>query len=271
MGFCIFTILTAFTSNVQNISAVRFLLEICEAGMLPGIAYYLSRWYRHRELAFRLSLYIVMTPLAGAFGGLLASAILSLESFGSLHTWRMLFAIEGIITTGVGLISLLFLPDRPETVKWLSTTEKELVLARIKHERTATTEVIDKISKAKLIKGWSNPVTLVTSFVFLLSNITSQGLSFFTPTIVNAIYPGKSVVSTQLHTVPPYIVGAFFTVFLAYLNRRTGRYLVFYIAVMPLLMCGFSRYWQLAARQQNMQQLFSRPVAHFVSEFLEMP
>jgi len=60
--------------------------------MLPGIAYYMSRWYRRSELAFRLSLYIVMAPLAGAFGGLLASAILKLDHFGGLHKWRMIFA-----------------------------------------------------------------------------------------------------------------------------------------------------------------------------------
>ena len=74
------------------------LLGLFEAGMLPGIAYYLSRWYRRKELAFRLSLYIVAAPLAGAFGGLLASAILTLEHFGSLQSWRMIFGIEGTIS-----------------------------------------------------------------------------------------------------------------------------------------------------------------------------
>jgi hypothetical protein len=59
--------------------------------MLPGIAYYMSRWYRRSELAFRLSLYIVCAPLAGAFGGLLASGILKLNHFGGLKQWRMIF------------------------------------------------------------------------------------------------------------------------------------------------------------------------------------
>lgn len=40
--------------------------------MLPGVAYYLSRWYRKSEFAFRFALFIVTAPLAGAFGGLLA-------------------------------------------------------------------------------------------------------------------------------------------------------------------------------------------------------
>lgn len=91
LGFGLVSIFTAFTNDVAQISGVRFVLGIFEAGMLPGIAYYMSRWYRRSELTFRLSLYIVMAPLAGAFGGLLASAILSLDKFGMFHSWRMIF------------------------------------------------------------------------------------------------------------------------------------------------------------------------------------
>lgn len=91
VGFGVCSVGTAFVQTQAQVSGVRFLLGIFEAGMMPGIAYYLSRWYRRSELAFRLSLYIVMAPLAGAFGGLLASAILRLSHFGGLHTWRMIF------------------------------------------------------------------------------------------------------------------------------------------------------------------------------------
>lgn len=63
----------------------------------------MSRWYRRSELAFRLSLYIVMAPLAGAFGGLLASGILKLDSFGSLTRWRYV-GLKLVI--GVGLTDL---------------------------------------------------------------------------------------------------------------------------------------------------------------------
>jgi hypothetical protein len=152
--------------------------------MLPGIAYYMSRWYRRSELAFRLSMYIVMAPLAGAFGGLLASGILTLDSVGSLTTWRMIFIIEGIITCGLSLIAFFTLTDRPSSAKWLTAEEKELAIARIKSERVGTTEVLDKMDKKKLLAGIFNPVVLGTSFIFLLDNITVQGLAFFLPTIV---------------------------------------------------------------------------------------
>jgi MFS family permease len=104
LGFGISSIGTAFVHTRAQACGVRFLLGMFEAGLMPGIAYYLSRWYRRSELAFRLSLYIVMAPLAGAFGGLLASGILSLDHVGSLKSWRMIFAIEGIITIGLSIL-----------------------------------------------------------------------------------------------------------------------------------------------------------------------
>lgn len=87
--FGILSIATAFVRTRDQACAVRFLLGVFEAGLMPGIAYYLSRWYRRAELAFRLGLYMIMAPLSGAFGGLLASAILKLPHVGSLQRWEM--------------------------------------------------------------------------------------------------------------------------------------------------------------------------------------
>ncbi|KAK4155594.1 major facilitator superfamily domain-containing protein [Chaetomidium leptoderma] len=242
LGFGVSSLLTAFVHNFAEAAGLRFVLGIFEAGMMPGIAYYLSRWYRRSELTFRLSLYIVMAPLAGAFGGLLASAILSLDHFGSLHGWRMIFAIEGIITIGLSLISFLTLTDRPETASWLTQEEKELAIARIKSERVATTEVLDRMDTKKLMKGILSPVTLATSFMFLLDNITVQGLAFFAPTIVRAIYPDKSTIMQQLFTVPPYVVGGLFTLILPLISWYLDRRQIVMIACTPMVIIGYSMF-----------------------------
>ncbi|KAK4977890.1 hypothetical protein LTR42_002265 [Elasticomyces elasticus] len=236
-GIC--SIGTAFVHNRAQACGVRFVLGIFEAGMLPGIAYYMSRWYRRSELAFRLSLYIVMAPLAGAFGGLLASGILKLSHFGGLHTWRMIFAIEGIITCGLALISYATLTDRPATAKWLTAEERDMAIARVKAERVGTTEVLDKMDGPKLMKGIFCPVTIGTSLIFLLDNITVQGLAFFLPTIVRTIYPKNTVIFQQLRTVPPYIVGGFFTVLFPFLSWRFDRRQIFFIISAPFMMIGY--------------------------------
>jgi MFS family permease len=249
LGFGICSICTAFVTNLSSACGVRFLLGAFEAGMMPGIAYYLSRWYRRSELAFRLSLYIVMAPLAGAFGGLLASGILKLDRFGGLHTWKMIFAIEGIITCGLSLIAFLTLTDRPETARWLTQDEKDLAIARVKSERVATTDVLDKIDTKKILRGIFSPVTLATSFIFLLNNVTVQGLAFFAPTIVKTIYPKESVISQQLHTVPPYIIGAFFVLLFPFLSWRFDRRNIFIIASTPFMMVGYIMF--LATTEQQ--------------------
>ncbi|RSL76757.1 hypothetical protein CEP51_009666 [Fusarium floridanum] len=233
---------TAFVNNMSQAAVVRFLLGVFEAGMMPGIAYYLSRWYRRAELVFRLSLYIVMAPLAGAFGGLLASAILSLDHFAGLHRWRMIFAIEGIITIGLALISFFTLTDRPATARWLTQEEKDLAIARVKSERVGSTAVLDKIDKTKLHRGLWSPVTLSTSIIFLFTNITVQGLSFFAPTIIKTIYTDKTTIQQQLYTVPPYAVGAFFTVFFPYLSWRMDKRQIFFIITAPICMIGYAMF-----------------------------
>ncbi|KAL0056904.1 hypothetical protein AAF712_016480 [Marasmius tenuissimus] len=233
------SIATAFVHTKAQISGVRFLLGIFEAGMMPGIAYYLSRWYRRSELAFRLALYIVNAPLAGAFGGLLASGILKLSHFGGVHEWRMIFAIEGIVTCGLALLGFITLTDRPETAIWLNAEEKRLAVDRVMSERVGQTEVLDKLDVPKIIKGIFNPATLGVSFIFLLNNVTVQGLAFFLPTIVRTIYPQASVISQQLHTVPPWVVGAFFTLLLPFFAWRYDRRQIFMIMSVPFVMIGY--------------------------------
>lgn len=236
------SVCTAFVSTKAQMSAVRFLLGIFEAGMMPGIAYYLSRWYRRAELAFRLSLYMVMAPLAGCFGGLLASAILSLDHFGTVRSWRMIFAIEGIITVGLGLIGFITLTDRPETATWLTPEEKRLAAARIKSERVGATVVLDRIDKTKIIRGITCPATLSTALVFLFNNVTVQGLAFFLPTVIQTIYPNAALVTQQLYTVPPYVVGAFFVVLFPLASWYLDKRQIFIVLSAPLVMVGYAMF-----------------------------
>jgi peptidoglycan/LPS O-acetylase OafA/YrhL len=109
----------------------------------------------------------------------------------------------------------------------------------VKSERVATTEVLDKVDLTKTLRGIFSPVTITTAFIFLLNNITVQGLAFFAPTIVKTIYPKATVISQQLHTVPPYVVGAFFTVLFPFLSWRFDKRNIFFIISAPLMMIGY--------------------------------
>lgn len=186
-----------------------------------------------------------MAPSAGAFGGLLASGITSMTNIGELRTWRMIFFVEGLITIGVALVALVFLTDSPASARWLTQEEKDLAVARVKSERIAQTAVLDKFTYKKVWLGIWNPVVLATSWVFLLDNITVQGLAFFLPTIIAGIFPatrGFTVVQQQLLTVPPYIFGAFFTLLIPYLGWKQDKRQKFFIISAPPVIIGFIIY-----------------------------
>lgn len=44
---------TAAARNAPSIIAIRFLLGMFEAGLFPGLIYYLTFWYRHNERSVR--------------------------------------------------------------------------------------------------------------------------------------------------------------------------------------------------------------------------
>lgn len=157
-----------------------------------------------------------------------------------LADMRRIFAIEGIITMVLSLIAFVTLTDRPETARWMSEEEKELAINRVKSERLAQPVLLDKVDAKKLKRGFSNPITLATASVFLLDNITVLGISFFLPTIIKAIYPGRTTVQQQLLTVPPYIVGAGCTVILTTLSWRLNTRQVLIVLTGPLVVIGYA-------------------------------
>lgn len=216
--FGLFSMVMAFVQSYGAAIAVRFLLGIAEAGMLPSIAYYLSRWYRKDELTLRLGLYIMTAPSAGAFGGLLASGILKLNGIGSVRTWEQIFLIEGIITMGIAIIGYLAMTDRIQTARWLSPEEKKLAEDRLRSEMVGQAQLVDKAKTRMLIKGITSPTTLACALMFFFDNIVVQGIAVFLPTIVRGLYPAPryTVIRQQLLTVPPNVVGAFAVVMFAY-------------------------------------------------------
>lgn len=83
-------------SSYAAVTVVRFLLGMFEAGLFPGLVYYLSFWTKTEERSIRVAIILASATLAGAFGGALAFAIGHMNGTGGLSAWRWLFIIEGI-------------------------------------------------------------------------------------------------------------------------------------------------------------------------------
>lgn len=96
----------AGATNYKNLAAIRFCLGVAEAGFAPGVAFYLSSWYKRYELASRFSIYYTATAVSGAFSGLLAGLITkNLDGAHGLQGWQWLFIIEGVMSSFAGFFT----------------------------------------------------------------------------------------------------------------------------------------------------------------------
>lgn len=102
--------------------------------MFPGLVYYLTFWYRTDERSLRVALILASATLGGAFGGAIAYGIGHMNGTHGLEAWRWLFILEGLPSCLSSILVFFYLPDYPETVKWLSDRERSLATSRLKFE-----------------------------------------------------------------------------------------------------------------------------------------
>ena len=62
----------------------------------------------------------------------------------------------------LALVSFLTLADCLGTARWL-TEKQQLIIDRLRAECIGTTEVLDMMSTAKILRGILNPVVLATA------------------------------------------------------------------------------------------------------------
>ncbi len=78
-------------TNWAGLLATRFFLGLTETGMFLGSFYLIGMWYKRSEAQKRYSFFFGSTSLAGAYGGLLASAIGKMDGMRGYHGWRRIF------------------------------------------------------------------------------------------------------------------------------------------------------------------------------------
>lgn len=81
-GWGVCTVCEGVVTNYSSLVALRFLLGVFEAGLVPGAIYLIGMYYKRHELQWRLSVFFCAAILAGAVGGLLAFALVKMGGLG---------------------------------------------------------------------------------------------------------------------------------------------------------------------------------------------
>ena len=216
----------------------RWFLGVCEAGLFPGINYYLSCWYKRKEFGLRAALFFSAAALSGSFGGLLAAAIQNMNGLRGLEGWRWIFIIEGAGTIVIGLISFFIVVDFPDEAKFLSPQDRARVLYRLKMDNQASAQH-EKFKMTyfwQAVKDWK---TYAGAFIYMGPLMPLYSFSVFLPSIIQEMKLSDSVIGNQLLTVPPYAVATVATVVVGFWSDRTGKRGIFNLVTSVIGIVGF--------------------------------
>lgn len=209
--------LMGLVTNFSGLLAARWFLGIAEAGLFPGVNYYLSCWYKSSEIGVRAAVFFSAAALAGSFGGLLAAAIAKMDGLGEKPGWAWIFIIEGLATIFVGVFCWWMVFDWPETARFLSEDDRIRVQCRLIMDRQGrTAEDFDKRHIYEALKDWK---TYVYMIIYMGCLVPLYAFSLFLPTILRGM--GYVGTRAQLLSVPPYAVAAVCTISVGFLADRT--------------------------------------------------
>ncbi|KAG0131183.1 major facilitator superfamily domain-containing protein [Tuber indicum] len=234
--FGLVTTMQGFVHNYTGILTTRFLLGVFESGMFPGSFYLISMWYKREEAQKRCTFFFSSTVFAGAFGGLLASAIGLMDGKGGYRGWRWIFILEGVLTCVISLLFYFIITDFPEGATFLTDAEREFVRDRLRED------VGDPVQEAKLTPKVALGVfkdfkIFIGGFMYFGIVVPAYGYAYFAPTIIRQF--GYSPIQTQLRSVPPWAVAFVFAMTIATISDSVRHRFLFTVFPLCISMAGF--------------------------------
>lgn len=204
----------AFLKGRSSFFVCRSLLGLIEGGFIPDNILYLSYFYKSAELPIRLSFFWVSYQGTSIVGAFLAFGMLHMRGVNGIAGWRWLFALEGMLTGLIGIVSFFYLPPSPTQTRgffrgkngWFSDREESIMVNRVIRDDPSKGDMHNRqaVSPKEL---WYSLSDFDMWPIFLL------GLTWLIPNYPMTQYLtlqlkslGFSTFQTNLLTIPAYIL-----------------------------------------------------------------
>jgi MFS transporter, ACS family, tartrate transporter len=175
--------LTGLVQTVHQLYAARVLLGFAEAGYYPGIVLYMTYWFRQREQARMLALFLTGFAVNSIVGSPISGFILGHVHWLGLGSWRWLFILEGLPAVALGIFTHFILPNRPSEAKFLTDEEKKWVKEELEREEQQKL----RQGRHSAWEGMSSPRVWHLVVIYFLMMIGSYTLSFYAPKLVESL------------------------------------------------------------------------------------
>ncbi|KAF9225071.1 MFS general substrate transporter [Gyrodon lividus] len=224
-----------FVKTYPQLVGLRVCLGAAEAGLYPGVTYYLTMWYPKYKYQYRIALFSGATMLAGAFSGFVTSLINSMNGYGGLEAWSWIFIMAGIATMLAGFIAALVMVDYPSTAKFLTAEERSFVIQK---RASGATQDEDHHAAQQVRAAFTDWQVWALATILLSVAAPVPGIAYFLPTLINDL--GYSTTVSQLLTIPPYVIATIIIVLFAHYSDKLKLRSPFIFVAQLITLTGYS-------------------------------
>jgi ACS family tartrate transporter-like MFS transporter len=206
--------LMAFVTNETMFYVLRFLLGVAEAGLAPGLLFYVTLFFPAAYRGRAMGWYMVAIPMSAVIGAPISTLILYADGFLGFRGWQWVFLTEALPSLILSIIVLFYMTDDPSQAKWLNDDERNWLVQRQAVERKKR-EAVQNLSALQVLFDRRVLTLSIASFGIAYSIF---GILYFLPQIVKAF--GLTNMETGLVSAIPFFVGA---VGMLWYGRRSDR------------------------------------------------
>jgi MFS family permease len=192
------TVLLGFSYTDWMFDAMRFVLGVAEAGLHPGIYYFLMTWFPPGARAQVFALFQMGGSLGNIFAALAGGALLDLNGTFGLAGWQWVFIATGIPPIVLTAFVLRYVDNKPSEAAWLTKDEQqwvELNAMRAPPERP----------RNPFSALWE-PRVLIFGAMQTLVLISLYGIIYWLPTVIRGF--GVTGTTIGLLTAIPWTLAA---------------------------------------------------------------
>ena len=107
-----------YVHNIPALAAIRFILGVVEAAVMPAMLIYISNWFTKSERSRANTFLILGNPVTVLWMSVVSGYLI--QAFG----WREMFIIEGVPAVIWAFCWWVLVKDKPSQVSWLAESEK---------------------------------------------------------------------------------------------------------------------------------------------------
>ncbi|KAL4802556.1 major facilitator superfamily domain-containing protein [Aspergillus unguis] len=216
VAFGIFTLGSGLIRNQAGLFAMRVLLGMAEAGCYPTVISVICTWYPRHSVGKRMTIVGTGASLIASLSGIL-TYVFSRINVHNYAGWRWIFILEGTITTVIALGAFFLIDEYPEKSRFLTEEERSIIVRLISQDREEQAD--EKLTVRLMLHILRDFKIWVFASLYMICVVTSYGMAYFMPLILNEKM-GFSGALSQVLTTPPYFYAVILAIALTWISDR---------------------------------------------------